>query len=157
MECFQKGFTQPLQRKHNEDCHHDDISQSKPSVQLDPCNSALRLRQLPDNLAANRAMMVERIDSRDAKIETVQVRTVESGLTISGRLRKKYHGRGSIPGHLHIRIIDRNGELLAHTISGYQRRSVKTRRSSFSTTVPVQQGEASIIEVIHHGLSDKHG
>ena len=74
---------------------------------------------LPDNQAANGSMKVERVDSRDAKIESVQVRAVESGLKISGRLRKKYHGRGAIPGHLHIKVIDRNGEMLAQTTSGY--------------------------------------
>ena len=112
---------------------------------------------MPDNLAANGTMKVERVDSRDAHIEIVQVRAVTFGLKISGRLRKRYHGRGVIPGHLHIKIIDRNGEILAQTTSGYQRRSVKTRRSSFSTTISMQQGEVSTIEVIHHGLSDKHG
>ena len=111
---------------------------------------------MPDNLAANGTLEVEPVDSRDAHIETVRVRAVASGLAISGNLRKKYHGRGAIPGHLHIKVIDHNGELLTQTTSGYQRRSVKQRRSSFSATIPVQQDEAARIEVIHHGLSDEH-
>ena len=112
---------------------------------------------LPENLATNGSIKVERVDSRDAKIESVQIRAVDAGLKINGTLRKKYHGRGAIPGHLHIKAIDRNGEILAQTTSRYQRRNVKERRSSFSVTIPVQLDEVTRMEVIHHGLSDNHG
>ena len=110
---------------------------------------------LPENLAANGSIEVEFVDSRDARIESVQVRVVESGLKINGTLRKKYRGRGVIPSHLHIKAFDRNGEILTQTTSGYHRRNVKEQRSSFSVTLPVQKGEAARIEVIHRGLSDK--
>ncbi len=110
---------------------------------------------LPENLATNGSIEVERGDSRDAKIETVQIRAVESGLKINGTLRKKYHGRGAIPGHLHIKVIDHDGEELTQITSRYQRRNVKERRSYFSVSVPIQQNEAARIEVIHHGISIK--
>ena len=111
---------------------------------------------LPENLAANESMEMEFIDSKNARVESVQVRAIESGLKINGTLRKKYHGRGIIPGHLHIKVIGHNGEILSQTTSRYHRCNVKERRSSFSVILPVQKGEAARIEIIHHGLSDKH-
>lgn len=67
---------------------------------LTGCNS------IAENLVANGGIEVERVDSRDAKIESVRVRAVESGMKINGILRKKYHGRGAIPGYLHIKAIN---------------------------------------------------
>ena len=57
---------------------------------------------IPDNLATNGTLEVDRIDSRNAYIGHVYVRPVDSELKISGSIRKRFHGRSPIPGHLHI-------------------------------------------------------
>ena len=110
---------------------------------------------LPDDRTAMKSVEVERVDSRYAHIENVQVQAVDSDLKISGHVRKTLQRRGFIPGHLHIEVLDMNGEQLSETTSRYQRRSTKSHRARFSTTLPLSQGKARTVRVIHHAFSSK--
>jgi hypothetical protein len=111
---------------------------------------------VPDSQSANGKLTVERVDSRDARIAHVYVQPDGSELRITGDIRKTFQRRGRIPGHLHIEVIGENGMLLAQTTSRYHRRSVKSRQSHFSETIPVQQGKVTKVRVIHHGLHESH-
>ena len=111
---------------------------------------------VPDSQSANGKLTVERVDSRDARIAHVYVRHDGSELRITGDIRKTFQRRGRIPGHLHIEVIGENGMLLAQTTSRYHRRSVKSRQSHFSETIPVQTDKVTKVRVIHHGLYESH-
>ena len=111
---------------------------------------------VPDSQSANGKLTVERVDSRDARIAHVYVQPDGSELRITGDIRKTFQRRGRIPGHLHIEVIGENGMLLALTTSRYHRRSVKSRQSHFSETIPVQTDKVTKVRVIHHGLYESH-
>lgn len=111
---------------------------------------------IQDTLAATGKPKVERIDSREARITQVHVRSDDSKLRISGGIQNKFQRRGHIPGHLHIETYDHNGKLLIRTTSRYHRHNTKSRRSHFSEQLPTHPSKATKIRVIHHGLKERH-
>jgi len=111
---------------------------------------------IPDNLATNGTLEADRIDSRNAYIRHVYVRPVDSELKIRGSIRKKFHGRSPIPGHLHIEVFGHNDEVLIRTTSRYLLANGKSRPFHFSETVPVQSSKATKVRLVLHAGYDNH-
>ena len=109
-----------------------------------------------DNPIAHGGIIVDRVDSRDAKIAHVYVRTDGSKTRVSGNIRRTLQRRGHIPGHLHIEVFGGNGELLIQKTTGYHRRNLNSRPSYFSESMPIQPSKVSKVRVTHHGLADNH-
>ena len=59
------------------------------------------------------SVVIERVDSPQAQIESVHVRDHAGHLAISGRLHKRYHGRSPVPGRLYVEVMDKDGALLS--------------------------------------------
>lgn len=101
------------------------------------------------------AVEVERMDSRKARIRTVQVRDHDGRLQVSGRLKKRHKGRSPIPGHLHIEALGQDGAILGQVTTGYRRLSPKTGTSEFSQVLDVRPEQVRTVRVIHHHRDDE--
>ena len=100
------------------------------------------------------AVRIERIDSPQARIGSVQVRDHEGQLAVSGRLQKRHHGRSPIPGHLHIEALAQDGAVLGQAVTSYRRLSPKLGISEFTRRLPVAPDRVRIVRVVHHHRDD---
>jgi len=100
------------------------------------------------------AVRIERIDSPQARIASVQVRDHGGQLAVSGRLQKRYRGRSPIAGHLHIEAIAQDGTVLGQAVTSYQRLSPKLGISEFTQRLAVAPDQARSVRVIHHHRDD---
>ncbi len=105
--------------------------------------------------AADKAINVERVNSRDAAISNINLPSTSEGLRITGYLRKSMSQKGHIPGHLHLEILDHNDQLLIETQSNYHRHNRNSKYSHFSEQLSVDPDKVGKVRVIHHGLNDK--
>ncbi len=80
---------------------------------------------------------IERIDSPQARIASVQIRHQGGQPTVIGRLDKRYCGRSPIPGHLHIEALAQDGALLGQAVTSYRRLSPKLGISEFAQRLAV--------------------
>ncbi|MEN7973379.1 MAG: hypothetical protein ABFR47_06055, partial [Verrucomicrobiota bacterium] len=87
---------------------------------------------LPPNLISTNAVTVERIDSSRARIGSLYVGESKGRLKIRGRLNKRHAGRSPIPGHLHIEVFAKDGEMLEEGVVRYYRHNTKSGVSYFS-------------------------
>ena len=96
------------------------------------------------------SVVVERVDSAQAQIESVHVRDHAGRLAISGRLHKRYQGRSPVPGRLNVEVMDKEGAVLGRATIPYRQLSAKTGTSEFSEILPVDTGQVAVVGVTHH-------
>ena len=92
---------------------------------------------------------IERIDSNAADIGHVYVTQVDDTLSLRGELKKRLSKRGPIPGHLHVTLINSQGEMLKEADINYTRRNVKSSKAFFSTKLPIDLPSGSTIRITH--------
>lgn len=111
---------------------------------------------LPVDLASDGKMQIERVDSNHAMIEQVEVDAIAEGIRVSGYLRKTFHRRGRIPGHLHIEILAADGTVLATRVTRYHRHFSKSGRTHFAQTLAVRPDAVRTVRLVHHRPGDQH-
>lgn len=97
------------------------------------------------------AVRIERIDSPQARIASVQVRDHGGQLEVSGRLQKRYRGRSPIAGHLHIEARAEDGAVLGQAVASYRQLSPKMGISEFARQLPVPPAQVRSIRVLQSG------
>lgn len=98
---------------------------------------------------------IERVDSKGASISHAYLIHSGDKLSLRGEVKRRSTGRGPIPGHLHITLIDPQGKVIKEADIGYMRRSVKSSIASFNTKLPVDLAPGSKIQITHFG-TDTH-
>lgn len=98
----------------------------------------------------NEDITVERINSSSAKITRAYLQSMETILLLRGELTRYIPARGSIPGHLHIELIDPNDTAFKETEIGYRRKNRKSRYAKFYLPIPGDLRTISRVRVIHH-------
>jgi len=93
---------------------------------------------------------VETVPSKSAYISHVIVRETESGINISGEIRRQFPIRRSIPGHVDVEISELDGTLLTKNNIHYHRMSRKAVKARFSTQLQFLPAKGSSIRVLHH-------
>lgn len=84
------------------------------------------------------------------EIFNVAVNSIDSKTIITGKLHRKSHGRTVIPGHLDIKILSSEGELLHELYTKYNRKSLKARDSTFSAELPIIVPKRSTVHIKFH-------
>ena len=102
------------------------------------------------DLVRNGTLNVERIDSNRARLSSVYVRQEGEGIYVRGKVSKRSSGRSPIPGHVHVAVIDPEGDVLGDTRTSYERTSGKGRSAYFSVQIPTEPPIGSTLRVTHH-------
>jgi hypothetical protein len=96
------------------------------------------------------ALHVERLASPHAEVAVPSVRQVPNGLAVRGAVKKSFAGRGPIPGHVHLVVIDPAGNTLTDTPVELTRASVKARSATYHAELPIEAPYGSTLQVMHH-------
>jgi len=98
---------------------------------------------------------IERVDSKGVTISHAYLTHTGDQLSLRGEVKRRFSGRGPIPGHLHITLLDSQGKLIKEADIGYMRRNVKSSVAKFSTKLPVELSPGSTVKITHFS-SDTH-
>lgn len=99
---------------------------------------------------------LECVSSQRAKVGYAYVQEESGKYLVRGTVKKRFARRGSIPGHVHITLIDSSGEVLSDTPARYMRKSVKSRSADFHLQLPVEPPIGSALRVTHQAKSCSH-
>ena len=102
------------------------------------------------NLANTDQIDVVKISSRSAKFTKLAVYSNDSGISVSGELRKRIPSRGRIYGHVDVDVLSPNGTVLFTTTTNYHRKSRKSHLSKFTIDIPLVLERGSTVRAIHH-------
>jgi len=84
-------------------------------------------------------------------VTNINVRQTGSELSISGAIKKRHStGRGIIPGHIDIEVVDPNGDTYNKTNLPYHRKNTKSKKSYFHFKLDVVLASNTTVRVIHH-------
>ncbi len=91
----------------------------------------------------------ERIDSNAASISHLYLHRTPEGMDLHGELKRKLAGRGAIPGHLHVTLIDPQGQMLKEADIDYKRHNAQSNHAHFSIPLPMTLETGSSIRITH--------
>lgn len=97
---------------------------------------------------------IERVDSRAAAINHAYITRTKDGLSLHGELKRDLAGRGPIPGHLHITLVNPQGKVIKETDIGYMRRNVKSAIATFHAKLPIDLLPGSTVRITHFDTED---
>jgi len=98
---------------------------------------------------------IERVDSEGANISHAYLTRTDNQLLLRGEIKRRFTGRGPIPGHLHITLIDPQGKVIKEADIGYSRRNIKSSIATFNTKLPVDLTPGSTVQITHFS-TDTH-
>ena len=98
---------------------------------------------------------IERVDSKGANINHAYLINTGDKLSLRGEVKRRFTGRGPIPGHLHITLIDPQGKVIKEADISYMRRNVKSSIATFNTKLPVDLTPGSTVQITHF-TTDTH-
>ena len=98
---------------------------------------------------------IERISSRQVTVKTANVINNNGGITVSGRLKRKYATNSwRLPGHIDVEILGTEGTVIYKTKAGYSKtshlRTVRNFKYSYSIDIPFILSSKNIIRVLFH-------
>jgi len=100
------------------------------------------------DLVRDNTVQIEKVSSRWATVRFVNVIQEDGEVRLRGELVRRPVGRGPIPGHIDLKVIDPDGATLEESIINYHRRSVKSRYAKFYTVLKAAP-PGSTIRVMH--------
>jgi len=103
------------------------------------------------NLVKERDVKVETVNSSNVTITRAYLQTTKTPMELRRELKRRYSGRGPIPGHLHIELIGSDGVTFKEADVGYKRNRSKSRYAKFYLPIPNDLTKISAVRVIHHG------
>ena len=89
---------------------------------------------------------IERVDSDKA---TIGHAYISNENILKGTITKKQSSRGPIPGHLHITLVDPQGNIMKEADVSYMRRKAKSLRAFFTAELPIDLSPGSTIRIAH--------
>lgn len=95
---------------------------------------------------------IERVDSSSVKITHAYLARTGEGLKLRGEVKRIIHGHGSIPGHIHIELLDPQGQVLKTADIDHNRKASSAHISDFSTLLPMELAAGSVVRIIHHDM-----
>jgi len=92
---------------------------------------------------------IERVDSSAATINNAYLSYQDGFLSLRGEVKRRLMGRGPIIGHLHVALIDPEGNTLKVADINYMRGNIKSSMASFSERLPLDLAHGSIVRITH--------
>ncbi|MEW5757493.1 MAG: hypothetical protein AB1810_14450 [Pseudomonadota bacterium] len=96
-----------------------------------------------------RGINIDRVDSKAAVVSRAYLTQTGDQLTVRGEVKRRYLSRGPIPGHLHITLIDPQGQTVKEADIRYMRRSAHSSTATFSAKLPTELQPGSLIKITH--------
>lgn len=95
------------------------------------------------------SIKIERVDSKAALVTHAYLSKTGDETILNGEIKRQGHGRGPIPGHLHVTLIDPQGNTIKEADISYIRRSTNSSTATFSTHLPIALQPGSTIKIMH--------
>lgn len=102
------------------------------------------------DLVRDNTVKVEKISSEWGVVTFVSVVQERDEVALRGEVRRRPIGRGSIPGHIDVEVLDSSGATLEQMSTDYRRLSIKSRYAKFDAKLGTIPPSGSTIRVIHH-------
>jgi len=93
---------------------------------------------------------IDRVDSSTVNISHAYLTKTKEGLLLRGEVKRKTHKHGSIPGHLHIELVDPQGKIIKTAEIEHSRKGSSDHIADFQVLLPLELGAGSVIRVVHH-------
>ena len=107
------------------------------------------------SVAKQAQISIERVDSSSVNITHAYLIKTEEGLSLRGELKRKLHSHGPVPGHVHVEVVSRNGEIIKAVDLDLSRKASSDHIAKFQTTLP-NEAAGNIVRIFHHdALSHK--
>jgi len=91
----------------------------------------------------------DRVESDVAAVSNVYLHRTDSGMDLHGELKRKSSARGPIPGHLHVSLLDAQGNFLKGADIDYKRHNKQSNHSHFSIALPITMESGSTVRIAH--------
>lgn len=108
------------------------------------------------DLVSNDTVKIEKVSSTRGTVGLVSVYQKGDEVILRGEVRRRPVGRGPIPGHIDVEVLDPSGTTLEQTSTSYRRLSIKSRYAKFYSKLEKIPPSGSTIRVTHHYASP-HG
>lgn len=95
---------------------------------------------------------IEHVSSSSVNIEHTYVTRTKEGLMLEGEIKRKMPHQGRIIGHLHVEIIDENGNILKTAEIKHYRNTNNNRIAKFSTLLPMELTKGRSLRIVHHDI-----
>ncbi|MBZ0071908.1 MAG: hypothetical protein K8I04_09320 [Gammaproteobacteria bacterium] len=102
------------------------------------------------DLIRDHTVKIEKVSSARGTIGFVSVIQEGDEVTLRGEVRRRPVGRGPIPGHIDVEVLDPSGTTLEQMNTSYRRHSIKSRYAKFYTKLGKIPPSGSTIRVTHH-------
>ena len=98
---------------------------------------------------------IERVDSKSASISHAYLTRTDDQILLKGEIKRRLIGRGSLPGYLHVTLIDPQGQVIMEADIDYMRRNVKSSIATFRALLPVDLAPGSTVQLTHFTTETK--
>ena len=102
------------------------------------------------DLIHDNTVKIEKVSSKRGAVTFVSVIQEGDEVVLRGEVRRRPTGRGSIPGHIDVEVIDSSGANMEQMSTGYRRSGTKSRYAKFHSRLAAVPPSGSLIRVIHH-------
>jgi len=105
-----------------------------------------------NGIAKQAQISIERVDSSTVNIGHAYLAKTVDGLVLRGEVKRKTHGHGGIPGHLHVELLNPQGQVLKMAEVNHNRKANSDHIADFSTLLPMELAAGSVVRIIHHDM-----
>ena len=105
-----------------------------------------------NGMAKQAQISIERVDSSTVKIGHAYITKTADGLVLRGEVKRKIHGHGSVPGYLHVELLNPQGQVLKTAEVNHNRKANSDHIANFSTLLPIELVTGSAVRIVHHDM-----
>ena len=105
-----------------------------------------------NDLTRDDTVKIEKISSKRGSIGLVSVSQKENEVTIRGEVKRRPPGRGYIPGHIDVEVLNASGTTMETIKIDYRQRSYRTRSARFYSMLGMIPLSGSTVRVVHHNV-----
>jgi len=105
-----------------------------------------------NGMAKQKQISIERVDSSSVNVGHAYIDKTADGLTLRGEVKRKIHSHGKVSGHLHVELINPQGQVLKTAEVNHNRKASSDHIADFSTLLPMELAPGSVVRIIHHDM-----
>jgi len=105
------------------------------------------------DLIRDNTVTVERVDSNSAYIKSVSIQQFDDEVSVSGMVKRRHSGRGTVRGHVDMVISAPDGHLVSKNEVPYYRKNLKYGEANFHITLSEEPQAGSLLQLSLHNTS----
>jgi hypothetical protein len=102
------------------------------------------------DLIRDNTVTVVRIGSNSAYIKSMSIQQVNDEVSVSGVVKRRHSGRGSVRGHVDLFITEPDGRLISKKEVPYYRKNLKKGEAHFHVTLGEEPQSGSLLRLSLH-------